>query len=113
MGLIHRDLKPSNVMIDMECCVRMVDFGLSKSVSKRPNSPHVITRPYRSPEICLEEKYDQRADIFSLGCIFYELMVVTLAQAKNKSKEETEYAISKRLAFRNTDSCMALSPNLY
>ena len=79
MGIVHRDLKPSNIMVDEECQVKIIDYGLARPISKRAMSPHVMTRHYRPPEVALAENYDQRADIFSLGCIFYELMSVTLA----------------------------------
>ena len=74
-------------MIDSDCQVKIIDFGLSRSISKRPMSPHVVTRQYRSPEIAVQQKYDQRADIYSLGLIFYELMSIALAQAKGIENE--------------------------
>ena len=65
-------------MVEYEIC----DFGMSRTLpeNKRDSSPIVCTRMYRAPEICLKQTYDQKADVFSLGCILYELMKIVLAQ---------------------------------
>lgn len=79
MGIIHRNLKPSNIFIDENCQIKFSDFGQARSTFKlkkvgRCMSPHVTSRQYRSPEISLGETYDESSDIFSLGCVFYEMM---------------------------------------
>ena len=79
--IIHRDLKPSNIFIDSECHIKVGDFGLARSVAntKDGSSPvltdYVATRWYRAPEILLgSTKYSKAVDIWSLGCIFAELL---------------------------------------
>ena len=79
--IIHRDLKPSNIFIDSECHIKVGDFGLARSVAntKEGSSPvltdYVATRWYRAPEILLgSTKYSKAVDMWSLGCIFTELI---------------------------------------
>jgi serine/threonine-protein kinase len=85
-GVIHRDLKPSNIMLidldqDFER-VKIVDFGILKLVERSDLQSNVMTSPhqvfgspcYMSPEQCTSKLVDQRSDIFSLGCVFYECL---------------------------------------
>ena len=103
-GLIHRDLKPANVFITRDGGVKVLDFGLAREIA-RPRSANsaaetaaVDTTPgtvmgtvgYMSPEQVRGEtqSIDQRSDIFSLGCILYELFTGTRA-FKGSSSAET------------------------
>lgn len=75
-GIIHRDLKPQNILTNDLVEIKVADFGLCRSVSlpMRNYTHEVITLWYRPPEILLgQSKYDFSADIWSLGCIFYEV----------------------------------------
>lgn len=83
-GLVHCDLKPSNIMVETQRngkdLVKIVDFGLAKSVpknwsiqSKLTDSFEIVGSPlYMSPEQCSCSTLDARSDIYSLGCIMYE-----------------------------------------
>lgn len=72
--IIHRDLKPQNILI-VEGDIKICDFGLSKPYSYQgPNSPRVVTSWYRAPELILAREYDFSIDIWSLGCIFFEMV---------------------------------------
>lgn len=74
-NIIHRDLKPHNILlVDGE--IKICDFGLAKPFSYQgPNSPRVVTSWYRAPELLLmKEDYDFGIDIWSLGCIFFEMI---------------------------------------
>jgi serine/threonine protein kinase len=78
-GVIHRDLKPANILWFVENergSVKLCDFGLSKIKSfQEPSSPHVVTCWYRAPEICYrDENYSFASDIWSVGCVFYEMI---------------------------------------
>ena len=88
-NVLHRDLKPGNILVNINCETKICDFGLARGfplgqASNSQLSPHVpddipvteyvATRWYRAPEIMLFKKYDGAADIWSLGCIFAELL---------------------------------------
>src|SRR5437867_1935882 len=86
-GVIHRDLKPENVMISREGYVKLLDFGLAKvrlSIASgdrtqpltHTTAGHVFgTASYMSPEQAAGRAVDFRSDQFSLGIIFYEMLV--------------------------------------
>jgi tetratricopeptide (TPR) repeat protein len=75
-GIIHRDLKPSNIMIDKTGRVRVMDFGLAKTIDREDAKgvrAIVGTPEYLSPEQARGDKVDQRTDIYALGLILYEM----------------------------------------
>lgn len=79
MGFIHRDIKSENVLVMREegkYVMKLGDFGLSKPFNRyQPQTPGVMTCFYRAPEVVLgAEDYDQRADLWPLGCVFYEMV---------------------------------------
>jgi serine/threonine protein kinase/Tfp pilus assembly protein PilF len=77
LGVVHRDLKSSNIMIDKEGNVRIMDFGIARSLeSKGITGAGVMigTPEYMSPEQVEGKEIDQRSDIYSLGVILYEMV---------------------------------------
>ncbi|KAF3902394.1 Myosin-IIIB [Dactylellina cionopaga] len=73
--VVHRDLKPENVFLDHETCVKLGDFGLSRILASDQHmaTTYVGTPYYMSPEIVCDLPYTSRSDIWSLGCVIYEL----------------------------------------
>jgi hypothetical protein len=77
-GLVHRDLKPANVLVAPGDVAKIVDFGLARATSfagvDRRNLALVGTPDYMAPESADPLAIDPRSDLYSLGCILYEMM---------------------------------------
>ncbi|CAF4752348.1 unnamed protein product [Rotaria sp. Silwood1] len=76
-GIIHRDLKPANIGIDKVGNVAILDFGLSRIASDDIQTGYVATRWWRAPEVIVNwERYNQKLDIWSVGCMMAELILL-------------------------------------
>ena len=82
-GVVHRDLKPGNINITPDDRVKVLDFGLAKTIiSEGKGGETTATRPYRvigtpaymSPEQACGKPIDKRSDIWSFGCLMYEML---------------------------------------
>jgi serine/threonine-protein kinase len=74
-GLIHRDVKPSNIMISRSGRIKITDFGIAQVKSEQSSSKGLIGSPgYMSPEQVKEQPVSDTSDIFSLGCVLYEVL---------------------------------------
>ncbi|KAI0949008.1 hypothetical protein AcW1_008727 [Taiwanofungus camphoratus] len=72
--ILHRDLKPDNVFLDENNTVKLGDFGLSKALAQASFANTYVGTPYyMSPELMQEKAYDSKSDIWSLGCLIFEL----------------------------------------
>ncbi|XP_063934770.1 cyclin-dependent kinase 7-like [Zophobas morio] len=75
--ILHRDLKPDNLLVSSKGILKLADFGLARVFGTLEGhySPNVVTRWYRAPELCFKaDIYGTGVDIWSLGCVFYELI---------------------------------------
>ncbi len=85
-GIVHRDLKPENIMVDAHGNVKIMDFGIARSMEAvtRMTGSLVGTPQYMAPEQVAGKPVDYRTDIYSLGLILYEMFTGTPAfQADN------------------------------
>ncbi len=78
-GIIHRDIKPGNVMLTPSGDVKVMDFGIARAVSDASSTMTqtaavVGTAQYLSPEQARGENVDSRSDVYSTGCLLYELL---------------------------------------
>lgn len=77
-GLIHRDLKTANILMNNKGEVKIADFGLGRMTGGvgKPLTVRVMTMIYRAPEVLFgQPNYTSKVDMFSLGCVFTELMI--------------------------------------
>lgn len=82
-GVLHRDIKPENILLDSKGRVKIADFGIAKIISEDAGDAMLLTQsgaklgtaPYMAPEqIEQPSSVDHRADIYSLGVVFYEML---------------------------------------
>jgi serine/threonine protein kinase/Tol biopolymer transport system component len=122
-GIVHRDLKPANIKLRPDGTVKVLDFGIAKSIEMRATSggqPAMLTTPsmteagvvlgtaaYMSPEQARGKPVDKRADIWAFGCLLYEMLTgqgafigedVTTTLARVIEREPDLVALPKQLS---------------
>ena len=84
--ILHRDIKAQNIFLDENLNIKIGDFGLVRMLGTHSVAAHsqVGTPLYFSPELCKEESYDEKSDVWSFGCLMYEMAALHLPfEAKN------------------------------
>jgi predicted Ser/Thr protein kinase len=103
-GIVHRDIKPENILLDKKGRVKIADFGIAKILSGRPDvaitetGGAIGTPHYMAPEQMEKPTtVDHRADIFSLGVVFYEMLTGELPLGKFAPPSSRKVEVDVRL----------------
>jgi serine/threonine-protein kinase len=106
-GIIHRDIKPSNIMLNQEGISKITDFGIAHMTQETSEVGVWGTPSYMSPEQLKEESIGSYSDVFSLGCVLYELLTGEMAfPGKNN------FAIMYKITNEEPTSVTQLRPEL-
>jgi eukaryotic-like serine/threonine-protein kinase len=76
-GIVHRDIKPANVMVEPSGTVKVLDFGIARArddADLTRTTTVLGSAPYMAPEVAMGGSADERSDIYSLGCVLYEML---------------------------------------
>ncbi|HNO78976.1 MAG TPA: serine/threonine-protein kinase [Phycisphaerae bacterium] len=92
-GVIHRDLKPSNVLVDKSGAIKVIDFGIARTLGpvesritlESEREKLIGTLNYMSPEQCVGDDVDTRTDVYALGVMLYELVTGKLPHDLSKT----------------------------
>jgi serine/threonine-protein kinase len=112
-GVVHRDIKPENIMITPTGQVKILDFGLARRQVLGEETVGFETEPgtlsgtsgYMAPEVLLEGQADERADIFSLGVVFYEALT-----GRHPFRAKTHMATSNRVLHEEPPAPSEINP---
>ncbi len=111
-NILHRDVKPANILLDGKGRAKVADFGIAKVMSEASSRMSLVTVAgtpvYMAPEIILQQKVDGRADLYSLGCMLYEMST----GKRPYTGSYTEIAMAKTTGVASLPDPRALRPDL-
>jgi len=115
-GVIHRDVKPSNILLDKDGRAYLADFGIALMVGedrKTRTGTSIGTPHYMSPEQIMRPKtMDHRADVYSFGCVLFEMLCGRPPFEAPEEEGDTDYAIKSGHLQEEVPSPRVLNPNL-
>lgn len=106
-GVVHKDIKPANIMIDKMGNIKITDFGIAQMTERTAEIGFFGTPSYMSPEQLKDEVVGSESDIFSLGCVLYELLTAERAFSGDKV-----FAIMYKIINEEPVSITYLRPDL-
>jgi serine/threonine protein kinase len=112
---IHRDVSPANIMVGTDGSVKLVDFGIAKSVLSSVHTHIGVvkgTTAYMSPEQCVGGSLDRRSDVFSLGVVLYELATMTHPFAAESDDDDDAHSVMQRIVEGELRPLSVVAPDL-
>jgi len=99
-GVLHADIKPDNILLNKSrTSVKLCDFGSAMYSGDNELTPYLISRFYRSPEVILGLSYDYAMDMWSIGCVIYELFTGKIAFPGKSNNEMLKLMMDLKGAF--------------
>jgi serine/threonine-protein kinase len=115
-GVIHRDVKPSNILLDADGHASLTDFGIALSLGRQrvtQASTSLGTPHYMSPEqIRSPRTIDHRTDVYSFGCVLYEMLTGRPPFAEAADSDDTDFALKEAHVYRAPESLRKWNPRI-
>ncbi len=106
-GVIHRDIKPANIILDTEGITKITDFGVAKMIEDSQSAGFFGTPSYMSPEQVMEKPAGFQSDIFSLGCVLYQMLT-----GQKAFSGDNNFSIIYKISNIEPESVLTLRPDL-
>lgn len=115
-GIIHRDVKPSNILLDRDSHASLTDFGIALSLGRRRvtlTRTSLGTPHYMSPEqIRSPKNVDHRTDVYSFGCVLYEMLTGRPPFAEAADAEDTDFAVKEAHVYKVPEPLRTWNPRV-
>jgi serine/threonine-protein kinase len=106
-GVIHKDIKPSNIMMNKDGVIKITDFGIAQMAGKTAELGVIGTPSYMSPEQAEDGIVGNQTDIFSLGCVLYELLT-----GERAFSGENSFVIMYKTINKEPESMLKIRPEI-
>ncbi|MEE9557206.1 MAG: serine/threonine-protein kinase [Candidatus Adiutricales bacterium] len=106
-GVIHRDIKPSNIMLDKQGNIKITDFGIAQMTEQTAKMGIFGTPSYMSPEQLTDTVAKVESDVFSLGCVLYELLT-----GKQAFSGDNFFSIMYKIVNEEPEPLLKIRPEL-